>query len=239
MSSTQTPRQAPPSAATAEAALSPTSIDRSRDALLVIDLQPDFMPGGALAVGAGDEIVAPIARLLPSFQTVVATQDWHPAGHVSFASTHGRPLFSTLPLYGAEQVMWPEHCVQGSPGAGLHEGLPLLHVALILRKGAYPDIDSYSAFRENQGPDGQRRTTGLGAWLHARGITRVFLCGLARDYCVLWSALDARAEGFEVVVLDDLVRAVFPERAAETDAAFAAAGVRHLSSEELFSRGLS
>lgn len=239
MSSTQTSQKAPPPAATAEAAPSPTSIDRSRDALLVIDLQPDFMPGGALAVGEGDQIVAPIARLLASFQTVVVTQDWHPAGHISFASTHGRPLFSMLPLYGGEQVMWPAHCVQGSSGAALHDELPLLRASLILRKGAYPDIDSYSAFRENQGPDGERRTTGLGAWLHARGITRVFLCGLARDFCVRWSALDAVAEGFEAVVLDDLVRAVFPERAAETDAAFAAAGVRHLSSEALSRGGLS
>lgn len=237
MSSPQTSQKAP--SETVEAAPSPTRIDRSRDALLVIDLQPDFMPGGALAVGEGDEIVAPIARLLSSFQTVVVTQDWHPAGHVSFASTHGRPLFSTLPLYGGEQVMWPEHCVQGSPGAALHDGLPLLNVSLILRKGAYPDIDSYSAFRENQGPDGQRRTTGLGAWLRARGITRVFLCGLARDFCVLWSALDATAEGFEVVVLDDLVRAVFPDRAAETDAALAAVGVRHVSSAELSRGGVS
>lgn len=244
MSSTQPPPaptsapsgDAPPAAPTSPAVPpAPTELlpDPRHDALLVIDLQPDFMPGGALAVAGGDEVVAPIAELLPRFQTVVVTQDWHPAGHVSFASQHGSAPFSSRPLYGAEQVMWPDHCVQGSPGAALHPALPLDRATLLLRKGSYPDTDSYSAFRENLGPDGQRRTTGLGAWLKARGIRRVFLCGLARDYCVAWSALDAVAEGLQVVVLDDLTRAVFPERATETDAAFAAAGIAHTDSRAL------
>jgi nicotinamidase/pyrazinamidase len=206
------------------------SLDRAHDALLVIDLQPDFMPGGALAVAQGDEVVAPIAALLPRFHTVVATQDWHPAGHISFAGRHGREPFSTIPLYGGEQTLWPEHCVQGSAGARLHSALPTDGLSLLLRKGSYADIDSYSAFRENLGPGGQRRTTGLGALLKARGITRVFVCGLARDYCVSWTAIDAAAEGFAVVVLDDLCRAVWPARAAQTDADLAAAGVRHCDS---------
>lgn len=211
----------------------PVEIQRDTDALLVIDLQPDFMPGGALAVAEGDQLVAPIAALMPRFSTVVATQDFHPAGHISFASTHGRSPFSTLPLYGAEQTLWPDHCVQGTPGAALHGGVPLDGLTLLLRKGVDPRIDSYSAFRENLGPDGQRRTTGLGALLKARGIRRVFLCGLARDYCVGWSAIDAVAEGFSAVVLDDLCRAVFPDRAAELDQSFDAAGVVHVSSSAL------
>jgi nicotinamidase/pyrazinamidase len=236
MSSTHPSGDAPP-AAPPPPATQPVATDLvlhpSYDALLVIDLQPDFMPGGALAVAGGDEVVAPIAAILPRFQTVVVTQDWHPAGHVSFASQHGVPPFSSRPLYGGQQVMWPDHCVQGSPGAALHPGLPLDRATLLLRKGSYPDTDSYSAFRENHGPDGKRRTTGLGAWLRARGIRRVSLCGLARDFCVAWSALDAVAEGFEAVVLNDLTRAVYPERAAEIDAQFAAAGVVHLLSHAL------
>lgn len=208
-------------------------IDRERDALLVIDLQPDFMPGGALAVAQGDQVVAPIAALLPWFQTVVATQDWHPAGHISFAAPDKGAPFSTIPLYGGEQTLWPEHCVQGSAGAQLHAGLPTDRLTLLLRKGTSAHIDSYSAFRENLGPGGQRQTTGLGALLAARGITRVVVCGLARDFCVRWTALDAAAEGFAVVVIDDLCRAVFPDQAAATSAAFAAAGVRHVDAHSL------
>ena len=209
------------------------TIDRAHDALLVIDLQPDFMPGGALAVAQGDQVVAPIAALLPRFQTVVATQDWHPVGHISFAGQHGLQPFSTIPLYGGEQTLWPAHCVQGSAGARLHAELPTDGLSVLLRKGTHLDTDSYSAFRENLGPGGQRRTTGLGALLKARGIQRVFVCGLARDYCVQWTAVDAAAEGFAVVVLDDLCRAVWPEGAAQTDAAFAAAGVHHTDSAAL------
>jgi nicotinamidase/pyrazinamidase len=208
-------------------------LDEQQDALLVIDLQPDFMPGGALAVAEGDQIVAPIAALMPQFVTVVATQDWHPHDHISFAGRHRLPAFSRIPLYGGEQTLWPEHCVQGSSGAALHPGLPTDRLTLILRKGTYSHTDSYSAFRENLGPGGERRTTGLGALLLARGIKRVFVCGLARDFCVRWTAVDAVAEGFAVVVLDDLTRAVMPEHAAETDAAFAAAGVRCLQSSQL------
>jgi nicotinamidase/pyrazinamidase len=210
------------------------AIDRARDALLVVDLQHDFLPGGALAVAGGDEILAPIARAAPAFATVVATQDWHPPGHVSFASAHPprRPL-EVLELPHGKQELWPDHCVQGSPGAALHPLLPDRCLTLVLRKGTRPEVDSYSAFRENVGPDGRRPTTGLGAWLSARGIRRVLLAGLARDFCVRATALDGAAEAFEVVVLDDLTRAVFPERAAEVDAALAAAGVRRARSGDL------
>jgi len=207
------------------------AIDPTADALLVVDLQRDFLPGGALGVAGGDEIVAPVAalasRFAGRFATVVATQDWHPPGHVSFASSHpGAVPFTTLPRPVGPQELWPDHCVRASSGAALHPALPDEAVTLVLRKGTRREVDSYSAFRENVGPDGRRPTTGLGAWLSARGVRRVFVCGLARDFCVRFSAVDAAAEGFETVLVDDLTRAVFPERRAEVDAAYAGAGVR-------------
>lgn len=203
------------------------TIAPEQDALLVVDMQPDFMPGGPLAVTEGDTIVPGIAALMQRFSFVVATQDWHPAQHISFASRHGRSPFEEISLYGVSQTLWPDHCVVGTPGAALHEGIPQDRIGLLLRKGVYSYIDSYSAFRENIGPDGQRWTTGLSAFLLARGIRRVFVCGLARDFCVGWSALDAQAEGLAAIVLDDLTRAVFPDRQAETDAIFAKGGVIH------------
>lgn len=209
-------------------------IDRARDALLVVDLQHDFLPGGALGVAEGDRIVEPLARLAPAFSTVVASQDWHPPGHVSFASTHpGRAPYATIELPQGVQELWPEHCVRGSPGAALHPAFPDAAVTLVLRKGTRREVDSYSAFRENVGPDGRRPSTGLGAWLSARGVRRVFLGGLARDFCVRASAIDAAAEGLEAVVLDDLTRAVFPERRAEVDRELAAAGARLALSTDL------
>lgn len=201
-------------------------IDRGTDALLVVDLQHDFLPGGALGVAGGDEIVAPLARLAPAFATVVATQDWHPPRHVSFASAHaGRAAYQLLELPHGPQELWPDHCVRGSHGAALHPAFDDAFTTLVLRKGTRVEVDSYSAFRENVGPDGRRPTTGLGAWLAARGVRRVFLGGLARDFCVRVSAVDAAAEGFQVIVLDDLTRAVFPERRAEVDSSLRAAGV--------------
>ena len=206
-------------------------IDPRTDALVVVDLQHDFLPGGALAVQDGDAVVAPIARLAPSFRTVVATQDWHPPGHVSFASAHpGHRPFETMELPQGAQELWPDHCVQGSHGAALHPALPDACLTLVLRKGTRSDVDSYSAFRENVGPDGERPTTGLGAWLAARGVRRVFVTGLARDFCVRASAVDAAAEGFETAVLDDLTRAVFPDRRAQVDAELARAGVKVVDS---------
>jgi nicotinamidase/pyrazinamidase len=213
-------------------------LDPSADALLVVDLQHDFLPGGALGVAGGDEVIAPAAALARRFRTVVATQDWHPPGHVSFASAHpGRRPYEVLALPHANQELWPDHCVRGTRGAAFHPGVPDEALTLVLRKGTRIDVDSYSAFRENVGPDGRRPTTGLGAWLRARGVRRVFLCGLARDFCVRWSAEDAAAEGRAVVVLDDLTRPVFPARRAETDAALAAAGVRVVDSAELLRGG--
>jgi nicotinamidase/pyrazinamidase len=209
-------------------------IDPHADALLVVDLQHDFLPGGALAVAGGDAVVAPIAALVPSFVTVVATQDWHPPGHVSFASSHpGKRPFETVALAQGSQELWPDHCVRGTRGAALHPGLPDVAVTLVLRKGTRPEVDSYSAFRENVGPDGRRPSTGLGAWLKARGNRRVFVAGLARDFCVRATAVDAVEEGLEAIVLDDLTRPVFPDRRAETDALFARAGVRAARSEDL------
>ena len=170
-------------------------------ALLVIDLQPDFMPGGALACDQGDALVAPIADLLAQrrYRTVVATQDWHPADHASFASQHpGQRPFETILLHAQPQTLWPDHCVQGSAGAALHPGVDWTVADLILRKGTRQQVDSYSAFRENHGPDGERPATGLAGWLHERRIREVHVCGLARDYCVLWSAQDAVKSGFRV-----------------------------------------
>ena len=175
------------------------------DVLLAIDMQYDFMPGGALAVAEGDAIVPLVNRLATKFANVALTQDWHPAGHSSFASSHpGAKPFETMTMpYGA-QVLWPDHCVQGSAGARLHEGLNIPHALLILRKGVNRNVDSYSAFTEAD----RITTTGLAALLKARGVKRVFLCGLATDFCVGWSALDARAAGFETFVIEDACRAI-------------------------------
>jgi nicotinamidase/pyrazinamidase len=174
------------------------------EALLVVDVQHDFLPGGALAVPDGDAVVAPIRALAARFRTLVLTQDWHPAGHVSFASAHpGRAPFETVRLAYGEQVLWPDHCVQGSAGAALAPGLDLPGAALVLRKGLSPGVDSYSAFVEADGTP-----TGLAGYLRERGVRRVVLCGLATDYCVAWSALDARAAGFEAAVVADATRAI-------------------------------
>ncbi len=177
----------------------------SEDVLLAIDLQADFMPGGALAVDEGDEIVPLINRLATRFEHVVVTQDWHPAGHVSFASSHegAQPFEARRVAYGY-QTLWPEHCVQGTPGAALHPDLAVDRAFLILRKGMHAGIDSYSAFVEADG----KTTTGLAALLKARGVKRIFACGLATDYCVAHSALDARAAGFATFVIEDACRAI-------------------------------
>lgn len=182
------------------------SIAEERDVLVVIDVQNDFCPGGALAVPGGDEVVPLINRLAERFRHVVMTQDWHPRGHRSFASAHaGREPFEAVEMpYGA-QTLWPDHCVQGTAGAGFHAGLQLAERAeLILRKGFRRHIDSYSAFYEND----RTTPTGLAGYLRERGFTRVVLVGLATDFCVNYSAVDARREGFEAVVVDDACRAI-------------------------------
>ncbi len=180
-------------------------------ALIVIDLQPDFMPGGALPCVDGDAIVPGIAALLAQrhYRTVVATQDWHPADHASFASQHpGHLPFEAILLHAQPQTLWPDHCMQGTPGAALHAAVDWDVTDLILRKGTRREVDSYSAFRENHGPDGSRPATGLAGWLHERGIREVHVCGLARDYCVLWSAQDAVKSGFRVKFHWQLTRPV-------------------------------
>ena len=177
----------------------------SADALLVIDAQNDFCPGGALAVTDGDQVVPVANRLSARFRHVVLTQDWHPRGHVSFASSHpGRQPFETITLGYGEQVLWPDHCIPGTRGAEFHPALDTRKAALIVRKGHNPAIDSYSALYEND----HRTHTGLAGYLRERGLRRLFLAGLATDFCVQYSALDARREGFEVQVLDDAVRGI-------------------------------
>ena len=174
-----------------------------RDVLLVVDIQNDFCPGGALAVPGGGEIVPAVNRLSRDFAHVVLTQDWHPPGHSSFASAHpGTAPFATVTMpYGA-QILWPDHCVQGSDGAAFHPGLDIPHAELIVRKGFHKTIDLYSAFQEND----RKTPTGLASYLRERGFERVTLCGLATDFCVLYSALDGRAAGFAATVVLDSCR---------------------------------
>ena len=182
-------------------------------ALLLIDIQPDFLPGGALAIANGDAILEPVNQLLArdTYDLYVATQDWHPAGHVSFASTHpGREPFEVIELYGHEQTLWPDHCIQGSAGAQLSPRIDWDPVSAVIRKGGEADADSYSGFRNNWNARGERPTTGLAGYLKERGVGAVHLCGLARDYCVKWSAEDAAAAGFETTVLWQLTRPVDP-----------------------------
>src|SRR5271156_6455208 len=175
------------------------------DVLLVIDMQNDFLPGGALGVPEGDSIVPIINRLIGAFSQVVFTQDWHPAEHVSFAASHaGAKPFGVVKQPYGDQVLWPKHCVQGEPGAELHEALDIDAAFLVLRKGANAGMDSYSAFTEADG----KTTTGLAAMLKARGVQRVFACGLATDFCVAHTALDARDDGFAAFVIEDACRAI-------------------------------
>ncbi len=174
-------------------------------ALLLIDLQNDFMPFGSLPVRDGEAAVAVANHLAPDFEFVVATQDWHPSDHGSFASNHmGRQPGQTIDLAGTEQVLWPDHCVQNMPGASFHSALDVAHIDAVIRKGTDPLVDSYSAFFDNA----RRCDTGLSAILADRGVQGVVIVGLATDYCVKYSALDARSLGFEVAVVADGVRAV-------------------------------
>jgi nicotinamidase/pyrazinamidase len=175
------------------------------EVLLAVDLQYDFMPNGALAVPFGDEVVPVVNRIARGFSHVVLTQDWHPRDHISFAANHpGRAPFETMTLDYGEQVLWPVHCVQGTEGAALHRGLDVPHARLVIRKGHHARVDSYSAFLEAD----RKTPTGLAGYLADTGVKRVYLCGLATDYCVAWSALDARQAGFEVTVIEDACRAI-------------------------------
>jgi nicotinamidase/pyrazinamidase len=189
-----------------------SGIGISKDsALLVIDMQPDFMPGGALPVQEGDSLLGPIGALIEAgcFDLVVATQDWHPPNHISFAGNHpGKRPFDQIDLYGHPQTLWPDHCVQGTSGAMIHPCLPLNRVSAIIRKGTDPLCDSYSAFRNNYNAEAKRSRTGLTGYLRERGVRSVFVCGLARDFCVKWTAEDAAEDGFSTGVLWDLTRPV-------------------------------
>ena len=173
--------------------------------LIIADIQYSFMPGGSLAVPGGDEVVPVINTLAKRFANVVLTQDWHPPGHRSFASSHpGRKPFDVVAVNYGNQILWPDHCVQGTEGAALHSGLAIAQAQLVLRKGYHRDVDSYSAFVE---ADGKTRT-GLEGYLRERGIDHVYVCGLATDFCVAWTALDARKLGFRAAVIEDACRAI-------------------------------
>ena len=174
-------------------------------ALIVVDVQNCFLPGGSLAVKDGDQVIPVINRIAKDFDNVVMTQDWHTAHHISFASSHdGKKPFEVIKLPYGNQVLWPDHCVQGTPGADLHKDLRIPHAELIIRKGYRQQMDSYSAFYEADG----KTPTGLTGYLKDRGLNQVFLVGLATDFCVAWSAIDARKAGFEAAVIEDATRGI-------------------------------
>jgi nicotinamidase/pyrazinamidase len=202
-----------------------------RDVLLVVDVQNDFCDGGALPVPGGEEVVPVVHRIAEAFPHVILTQDWHPPDHHSFASHHpGRQPFDTVETSHGPQVLWPDHCVEGSDGAAFHPHLQPDNTELILRKGFRPDIDSYSAFLEND----HRTRTGLAAYLRERELKRIFLSGLAYDYCVRYSAIDGRAAGFEAYVIEDACRAIDrDDSVAATNQAFREAGVHRIMSSDL------
>mgnify|MGYP006290266409 CR=1 FL=1 len=214
----------------------PVQSEKEATALLLIDLQPDFFPGGALAVEDGDKIIPGITKLMQSrrFGIQVATQDWHPPDHISFASRHdGKAPFDTKEYHGHEQTLWPDHCVRGTPGAQLHPDLPWIEIGAVIRKGMPSDADSYSGFRNNWNAAGERPNTGLAGYLRDRGITTTFLCGLARDVCVLWSALDSADNGFDTYFLWDLTRAVDPEQDEQTRQTLEDKGIQIINSDAL------
>lgn len=203
-------------------------------ALILVDVQYDFMPGGALPTRGGGQVVPVVNRVSPRFELVIATQDWHPADHGSFASNHpGHEPGDVIDLHGLPQILWPDHCVQGSPGAELHGDLDRSRIAEVVRKGTDPAIDSYSTFFDN----GRRKSTGLEDRLRDRGVTDVYLCGLATDYCVLWSARDAVSLGFRTHVIADACRGV-ELKSGDIERAFEemrALGAEIVTSDELVS----
>jgi nicotinamidase/pyrazinamidase len=208
----------------------PIKIDDT-SALLVIDVQNCFLPGGSLAVKDGEQVVPVINRIAKSFSNVVVTQDWHTVGHTSFASAHpGKKPFETIDLAYGKQVLWPDHCVQGTEGASLSKDLSIPQAALVLRKGFHKDVDSYSAFTEADG----KTTTGLAAYLKARKLERLFVAGLATDFCVAWTALDARKAGFETYVVEDACRGIDTQGSmAKAWADMDKAGVKRIQSADI------
>ena len=211
--------------------LNETNLSRSDTALIVVDVQNGFVTGGQLAVPQGEAVVPVINRIAPAFVNVVLTQDWHPAGHASLASSHaGKRPYDTIDLSYGTQVLWPDHCVQGTSDAALHADLRVPQAQLIVRKGFHPQVDSYSAFQEAD----RATPTGLDGYLKQRGITRLFVVGLATDFCVAWTALDARRMGYATWVIEDATRAI------DLDGSLAAAwremaaqGVGRIQSAEL------
>lgn len=203
----------------------------AKSVLIVVDVQNCFVPGGSLAVKDGDQIVPLINRIAKTFRNVVLTQDWHTPDHVSFASQHGgRKPFEAISLPYGEQILWPDHCVQGTEGAQLVKGLDIPHAQLIIRKGFHKDVDSYSAFTEADG----KTSTGLGGYLKQRGIQRVFVAGLATDFCVAWTAMDARKQEFETFVIEDACRGIDTQGSlAKSWEAMKAAGVQRIQSGDL------
>jgi nicotinamidase/pyrazinamidase len=202
-----------------------------KSVLIVTDVQNCFVDGGTLPVKGGAEVVPVINKLAPAFENIVITQDWHTPGHASFASAHGgkKPFETTQLSYGT-QVLWPDHCVQGTEGASLSKDLAIPHAGLVIRKGFNKNVDSYSAFTEADG----KTTTGLAAYLKARKVKRVFLAGLATDYCVAWSALDARKAGFETYVIEDACRGIDTQGSlAKAWADMDKAGVKRIQSSDL------
>jgi len=207
---------------------------QSTDALLAVDLQNDFCPGGALGIAGADEIVPVINALARVFPHVLLTQDWHPAGHISFASAHrGAKPYQTITAPYGPQTLWPDHCIQNTYGAKLHPGLDVPNAELVLRKGFRREIDAYSAFLEND----HVTPTGLAGYLRERGLRRLFLCGLAYDFCVRFSAIDGTSQDFECLVIEDATRAVkLPGSIEATRQAFAEAGIQRIEAEEILGR---
>jgi nicotinamidase/pyrazinamidase len=201
------------------------------DVLLVVDIQNDFCPGGSLAVPRGDEVVPVINALAAKFAHIVLTQDWHPRGHLSFASSHaGKQPFQTIDVAYGTQILWPDHCVQGTVGAAFRDDLRIPHAELVLRKGYHRDIDSYSAFYEND----RKTATGLAGYLRERCFTRVFLAGLAFDFCVRYSGEDARREGFDAIVFEDACRSIDVDGSATaTREKFRSLGIRCVSADAI------
>jgi nicotinamidase/pyrazinamidase len=208
-----------------------TEVETSRDVLLIIDVQLDFCPGGGLAIRDGDAVVQAINGISGKFEHIVLTQDWHPATHASFASNHpGKSAYDQVQLAYGAQTLWPDHCVQQTPGAAFHPDLEIGRAELILRKGFRPEIDSYSAFFEND----KTTATGLAGYLRERGFRRIFLAGLAYDYCVRFSAIDAVRSGFEAFVIEDACRAVgLPGSVESTREEFRAVGVAEVQTSDL------
>ena len=198
--------------------------------LILVDIQNDFIPGGKLAVPLGNEIVKLVNELQESFDLVVATQDWHPRNHKSFASQHpGKKQFDTISLHGLDQVLWPDHCVQETKGADFHDDLNTKKVEAVFRKGMNPDIDSYSGFYDN----GHKKSTGLAGYLRDRGVKKVYVCGLAADYCVAFTAKDALKENFETYVIEDATRAIDAEGYSKIKGEIITSGGQYIQSKML------